>query len=557
MNARWSRIALSRLRMRDANNEESGYVAVTVAIMLTVMLSFCAFAVDVGNWYYVGQRAQRAADAAALAGVTNLPNDPTTAYTVARAQATKNDFTAGMTTSVTPSVDGRPTRLRVTISETVKNNFGWLMGMPTKTITKTAVADYAGPVPMGSPCNEFGNDPDATSSVRSSTCNDVSGKLWANVNSQGSLKANGDPFQSGVCSAGVDGCTGASNTEYQTHGYFYVISVKKAGPVKVELFDPVYVDTGLSCDEPQAFSGNPKPKDADNDVVSDEAQRYAEGTTDYCTGDANYSGNVAMKTRFVLRAPSDNAWDPTSFPQVCAKTYKGYKGPLYQVLDQYVDNKKSQTRPTYDPDIVDGFRRWTTLCTVDVPKPGDYQLQVLTNGLGTDNADAGNRFAIRATGADNDAIAISGRETMSIYSNKPGATTGFYLARVGSGGAGLQLKIRLFDVGDSKDKNGNVVPGTISILKPPDAAGSALRNCIGAGPISGTLSACSFTASSNTHQGKWQEVTIPIPANYSCDDRDPSACWFRLEYDYKSKSIPTDVTTWAASLEGDPVRLVE
>jgi hypothetical protein len=71
------------------------------------------------------------------------------------------------------------------------------------------------------------------------------------------------------------------------------------------------------------------------------------------------------------------------------------------------------------------------------------------------------------------------------------------------------------------------------------------------------LSACSFTASSNTHQGKWQEVTIPIPANYSCDDRDPSACWFRLEYDYKSKSIPTDVTTWAASLEGDPVRLVE
>jgi hypothetical protein len=30
---------------------------VTVAIMLTVLLSFCAFAVDVGNWYYTGQRA--------------------------------------------------------------------------------------------------------------------------------------------------------------------------------------------------------------------------------------------------------------------------------------------------------------------------------------------------------------------------------------------------------------------------------------------------------------------------------------------------------------------
>ncbi len=50
-------------RLRSRVSSEHGYVAATVGIMLTVLLSFCAFAVDVGNWYFTAQRAQRAADA--------------------------------------------------------------------------------------------------------------------------------------------------------------------------------------------------------------------------------------------------------------------------------------------------------------------------------------------------------------------------------------------------------------------------------------------------------------------------------------------------------------
>ena len=146
---------LRRLRARS----ERGYVAVTVAIMLTVLMGFCAFAVDVGNWYYQGQRAQRAADAAALAGVPYLPSDQASAFSVARSQSKKNDFENAGASTVTPSIDGRPTRLRVDVKTTVKNQFGWLMGVPQTTISRTAVADYAGPVPMGSPCNEYGDDP--------------------------------------------------------------------------------------------------------------------------------------------------------------------------------------------------------------------------------------------------------------------------------------------------------------------------------------------------------------------------------------------------------------
>ena len=105
-------MVLRRLRARS----ERGYVAVTVAIMLTVLLGFCAFAVDVGNWYYTGQRAQRAADAAALAGVPYLPSDQASAFSTARAQSKKNDFESLGATTVTPSIDGRPTRLRVKVT---------------------------------------------------------------------------------------------------------------------------------------------------------------------------------------------------------------------------------------------------------------------------------------------------------------------------------------------------------------------------------------------------------------------------------------------------------
>ncbi|MHB1474631.1 MAG: hypothetical protein ACYCV4_13610 [Dermatophilaceae bacterium] len=50
---------------------------------------------------------------------------------------------------------------------------------------------------------------------------------------------------------------------------------------------------------------------------------------------------------------------------------------------------------------------------------------------------------------------------------------------------------------------------------------------------------------------------MPIPSTYSCSDADPGACWVRLLYDYGSGSAPYDVTSWAANIGGDPVRLVE
>ncbi len=546
---------MMRLRRR-LSRRDRGAVAIVTAILMLTFLGLTAFAVDVGNWYAVGLQAQRAADAGALAGVVNLPGDQSGASSVARSFTKQNGFTDGVgATVVTAGVGTTPTRLNVKVSKSVPNFFGSLLGVRTTTVTRSAVADYAAPVAMGSPCNEFGNDPDATALVRGSTCDNTAGHLWTNINSPSALKENGDSYQSKVCRAGVDGCSGGAgpNTDYRPDGYFYTVSVKQAmASLDVQLFDPAFAYQGAQCNggDGTAFDyGGRKAVDARNSVVTDQTTRYAPGATDYCTGDSVFANTTPMSTKFTLRSAAGNAWDPLSHPVLCTKTYPGYYGVLYDALNE--------ASPTYNAELAKSFRRWSSLCPTPVsPAPaGDYLLQVQSNVGGTpDTADGGNRFSMRATGSNNNAIAISGRENMGIFANRPDASgnTEFYLARVPSGAAGQVLNIRLFDVGDSPTS------GTIKIVDP---SGGTYAGCKGSGVANGDLANCSFYVPAgtpaSTFNGKWQQVSVPIPTTYTCVDSDATACWVRLQYNYGVGAGPTDVTTWTANIEGDPVRLVQ
>ena len=79
-------------------------------------------------------------------------------------------------------------------------------------------------------------------------------------------------------------------------------------------------------------------------------------------------------------------------------------------------------------------------------------------------------------------------------------------------------------------------------------------DCVGIGPASGSLPSCEITASSSFN-GKWQTISVPIPSDYSCEELLETNCWVRLQYSYPGQ--PSDTTSWSASVEGDPVRLVE
>ena len=68
---------------------------VLFVVSIFVLTGITAIVVDV-SWYWANTlRVQRAADAAALAGVVWLPGDAGTAYTRAMNEATKNGYTDG------------------------------------------------------------------------------------------------------------------------------------------------------------------------------------------------------------------------------------------------------------------------------------------------------------------------------------------------------------------------------------------------------------------------------------------------------------------------------
>jgi hypothetical protein len=72
------------------SRSESGQAIVFVAFILTALVGMAALVIDVGSWYQADRRLQTAADAAALAGVQELPLDPSDAQAIAEQYAQTN-----------------------------------------------------------------------------------------------------------------------------------------------------------------------------------------------------------------------------------------------------------------------------------------------------------------------------------------------------------------------------------------------------------------------------------------------------------------------------------
>jgi len=545
---------------RAGRSLEGGYVAVMTALCLIVLMGLAAFAVDVGHWYLVGQQEQDAADAAAMAGVTSLPGNLPGAQTTALSYSKINGFQNGVNnTTVTPVLGGSSTRLQVTVSRSVTNFFGSLLGVPTTNVSRTSIADYAGPVPLGSPCNEFGSDPESTGFM-SANCS-AAGQFWANVGSPNGTKISGDAYQDNVCASGVDGCTGSTNTDYNSQGYFYTVTVTHpVTNLQLQVFDPAMIVVGDTCTIAAANLTAAAALPAVDTLVTNPSVRYAPNAGTYCTGDMNLNSTTGLvDTQFTVHAPGVNAWDPNSWPLQanCDPTYPNprtflpYNGDLSKALDTRTATYSSR------PDVAANFRRWVNLCTISGTVPaGTYAVQVKTNGLGADTAGGHNRFSLRAFGSgagDDDVISVSGFDKMAMYANTPNGTTSDYLAKIPSGAKGQTFNVSLFDVGD-----GAVAGSTIKILPPAETTPTTFAGCTGTGPALGTgaLTNCQISVDS-TYNGKWEVISVPIASTYSCTDASVTGCWVRLQFFYGTGSTPNDTFSMTANIDGDPVRLVQ
>ena len=161
--------AKARVRRRRARREgrERGFVIVWMAIVLVLLLSIAALAVDLVHAYAVAQHLQNAVDAAALGGAAELPNAVgstadaklDSSHLLASNGFDPNDSSGDnklITNDRNPVVSNE---MDVEMSTKIPTLFAWIMGFDSITVRKKAHAQYDVPLAMGSPANNIGRVP--------------------------------------------------------------------------------------------------------------------------------------------------------------------------------------------------------------------------------------------------------------------------------------------------------------------------------------------------------------------------------------------------------------
>ena len=563
--------------------DESGFVLAFVAISLVVLLAMAGFAVDFWHWSREEARLQSAADAAALAGAVFMPNNTgQVAYTTAQSIAGRNGYTNGQNgVTVTPTVGQLPTQLQVTISEKVQNYFGSLVGAGTTTITKHAVAEYEPSVSMGSPINQFGNDPELGVTLGTPRYPE----LWANVFGPASYKDKGDAYQSALLHARRAGRQLQRDQQQHRLRPERLLLRRVGRPGRDRSADLPGVrprvrerrrqlrrqqhgerGAGHQPDRASQLPPNFNPDFA----VSNPSTRYSSSANSvYCSGDQYYSdGNNGLTppwTDYIIRAPAAHDRGPAEQPdRLLGRLPRLPRRPEDRPPGDHAAGGRARPVREVLPAVVHGLHR-------PEPGPGDVLHPGEDEHEGQRQRGAQRwrrqpvRDARRLNGnyqTSNAQIAGWGRQ--GIYANYPGANTTFDLARVPEGAPGRTLIVNFFDVGDASQ------PGTLTVLPPSDSnVGASFSGCSytappgnSTGPPWGTFSSTSSSCSISGVQtplfnGQWITYQVPIPSNYTCNYTDPSGCWARVNFQFPNLTSVQDTTTWTAQIAGDPVRLVE
>jgi hypothetical protein len=140
---------------------------------------------------------------------------------------------------------------------------------------------------------------------------------------------------------------------------------------------------------------------------------------------------------------------------------------------------------------------------------------------------------------------------MSIHVNFTGGVAEPYLAEVRPEHAGKTLEVDIWDLGDVNGTAG------IRFIDPVGGAGNppACTWTSTNGESSGLINDCIIDISNQRFNAEWLYVRIEIPSTYTCDPTSATGCWWKIRI--TSNNQPTDRTTWAARISGDPVRLID
>lgn len=534
---------------RRVGTSEDGYVLAQTALLLIPLLIFAAFATDIGSWYVQGQKLQRAADAAALAGVTQLP-DINAAIDEARAVALRNgieDQTPGdntdFDTGPLPQVEvtsPRPGTLEVAVKRHEPSFLGRLV-LDGIVVERFAIAEFADAVYLGNPTSGLG-----TGNISEADLGMPNDQTWLALNAYCHDKQHGDLFASGYY-AGLTAdayrvCGPTANTvstspqaypnpSFDPDKYVFVVKAQPKTPsLDLSIYEP-----GAGCPELNAtgdLTGGPRlyyrvygPN------LNTSHRRFVE------TNSPIYEGLLPRDACITNSPDGDGWWDVAT----------GLKAPGndggYYYLQLGTRNPVST-----DLDTTDSY--WAE------SNVNQFSLRVTRNGSST----------LCAFGAaDPTCPQLFALEWLPLMRELPNSEADFFLAEVPENHRGSIMTVTLFDAAEGVDNIQIADPGGQAVPFEWRYADKSIGQMTAAGYLETSFVSHSATCSWDGSLGNpcldtrvrsefndhIVRIRIEIPTDYTCGGN----CWWTARY--TTESAPSDRTAWSIEMTGDPTRLIE
>jgi Flp pilus assembly protein TadG len=543
--------------------KQAGQIVVIFALMLTALIGLVGIAIDTTYAWRESLRVQRAADAAALAGVVYMPGDQDTAFSTATDAAQRNGFAVvANVTSVVPSGADNPRELDVTISTSVPTFFSRIFGINTFTVARESKAVYVTPVPMGSPLAYYGVyalcevsvtpcGAEPTTTETGSPANIgvsiASQGFYGAVLGEGSNKGNGDAFN-----PYYDNYNSTSlNDQYTSDGIRYEIKAVSSGSVYI--FDPLFCATASKS---VAGSGG-------HAGAGDHWLKFGSNPNNTPNGENTYF--TLYDTLNLPLAPG--VWHNVAHDYEINPVQVDKDNATYGNTSDYGSYSDGAAPPSssHDCHADPHHNKWVLLGSVTAGHT--YSLQVTTTDPANPAANRTqafeNNFSLAVTGTNN---TIHGTGSMVTYANVDSGSQEFYLAQIDRlAGAGKTVEIDLFDPGDTSNADWLQIEVdsptgwkfTNFSYTGTDPSGTTKSNsntnCIQTQGGTGTApSGCSDTIGSFSYQDVWVSIMIPLPTSYGTPSLQNSG-WWKIKYTVNGGN---DTTTWEVSIRGNPVHLI-
>ena len=606
---------------------QGGFVLVWAALLFFVLIIMAGFAVDLGSWYLRAQQVQRAADAAALSGVTLLPGTPAAAIQQARVSAGRNGFldsggspppdcagnphppvcfTAMQDTDPAANgATGNPYQLDVAVEDNQVPTYFTSFFMGSLSIRRTAHAEFAQPIPLGSPENVFG-----TGNIPG-----IGRGYWAAINGYCAAKEEGDRYASAFDGNVLDGgmpsgplhnytlgqpfgnpksCSAsplnpspsaAANVEYSPPaasgtnapkgGYIFDINVASA-PVGIDVFDPYY-----TVNNPAQTATDRSPDRSYSTDVNGNL------TANVVTLFTVYDPSFAVQCQFSFDKGSDAASVYKQWFRLCNATSAG----IWRVQVSTPADPAAQGAQSYGGNSFALAAEQTPQVAANGTKLGNQTITACTTLTGSTTCP-------QIYGESAISILVDSQSPQTDAGNTGRVAATFYLAQIQAAQAGKNLTLELWDPGDLSaavlaqgtpyiqvlDNNGN--PVDFTYLIPPANAAKGIppsntplgcdnsgnnRSAANTKPCKSdslngnpALDVSGQVAQQNNRYGTGifnddlVQLFVTVPTNY-CQSSCANNGWWQIKYTFPGGgSIPplADRTTWRVLVNGDPVHLL-